>query len=96
MSIVEPSDGSTIECPTTSQQCRFVVSVTLIAFVTPDDGVWCVRIDDVEVACQGDTTDRLEVGVSSSPSKKKIQAVLRSSERVVAQSAEIHISRVLI
>ena len=26
-------------------------------FVPPDDGVWCVRVNEMELLCQGDTQD---------------------------------------
>uniref|UniRef100_A0A7S3K3S3 Spore protein YkvP/CgeB glycosyl transferase-like domain-containing protein n=1 Tax=Aureoumbra lagunensis TaxID=44058 RepID=A0A7S3K3S3_9STRA len=45
--------------PTVS--CFAHVVVALHAFVPPDDGVWCVRFNDTELSCQGDTKSELDV-----------------------------------
>ncbi|KAJ8603596.1 hypothetical protein CTAYLR_004850, partial [Chrysophaeum taylorii] len=62
VAIIEPTNA--IPCATTNNErrvvCRFETIVALTAFVTPDDGVWCVRVNGVELACQGDTKDVLD------------------------------------
>ena len=80
-----PSDDDSPPVAPRSLSCRVEALVNLTAFVTPDDGVWCLRIQNAELSCQGDTKNDLlvtfNVDLPEDNAKQwpvTVQAVLRA------------------
>ncbi|EGB04239.1 hypothetical protein AURANDRAFT_67384 [Aureococcus anophagefferens] len=61
--VVKPKPGDQIPChvdtnrPGPVWSCALPVTVRRTDFVPPDDGVWCVTVNEMETLCQGDTKD---------------------------------------
>ena len=61
--VVKPRPGDRLPChvdtnrPAPVWSCSLPVTVRRTDFVPPDDGVWCVRVNEMELLCQGDTQD---------------------------------------
>jgi len=63
LEIMAPGEEETLVCNHDVQhlgsiwKCSILVTVSLKSFVPPDDGVWCVHVNEIELVCQGDTKE---------------------------------------
>ena len=61
--VASPSPGDSLPCQLSTTQpdsiwrCALRVAIYRTDFVPPDDGVWCIRVNEIEIICQGDTQD---------------------------------------
>ena len=81
VTLERPKDGDLLSCeitPDNLRRCQVNALVILEAFVTPDDGVWCLRANEVELACQGDTKLDLDATFLVSPGTVTLDIVLRA------------------
>ena len=65
LEIMAPGEEDTLVCshdvqnPGSIWKCSIPVTVSLQSFVPPDDGVWCVHVNEIELVCQGDTKEQV-------------------------------------
>ncbi|CAM9486148.1 unnamed protein product [Ectocarpus sp. 13 AM-2016] len=104
ISILEPREGTVFAARRSEMegtgdwaQLRLHVKVVHPFFRTPDDGMWCVLLEDVEVGCRGDYDSRERGGYSHAVTVEIDPVVLprRCRLQVVTKGGGVEIPRVL-
>jgi len=93
VAITQPAPWSEVTCEAGR---GLHVSVRLTDFRVPDDGLWCLRINDVEVACFGDATFSVLAQLPHCSGTLQLCAVLRGgdleSPEVIRKSDVVHVN----
>ncbi|CAM9590104.1 unnamed protein product, partial [Ectocarpus sp. 12 AP-2014] len=104
ISILEPREGTVFAARRSEMegtgdwaQLRLRVKVVHRYFRTPDDGMWCVLLEDVEVGCRGDYDSREREGYSHAVIVEIDPVVLprRCRLQVVTKGGGVETPRVL-
>ncbi|CBJ31667.1 conserved unknown protein [Ectocarpus siliculosus] len=104
ISMLEPREGTVFAAERSERegagdwaQLRLRVKVVHPYFRTPDDGMWCVLLEDVEVGCRGDYDSRERGGYSHAVTVEIDPVVLprRCRLQVVTKGGGVETPRVL-